>query len=153
LDGAHGEAHTDLTSTKPESRTESERLARLCFDAGRDPDFPRRFKELLHPDVAVSLKAAAGAWLHGADAVGEVLDERAGSAVYEAVDERYHPLDDERIVVEGRLRWTDEERMLRDDPAVWAIEFRDGLLFRSIAARSVAEAEALLTAGRGEGPS
>ena len=135
----------------PESMLKSERLARLCFDAGRDPDFPRRFKELLPPDIAVSLKAEAGAWLHGADAVGEVLEARAGSGVYEALAERYHPLDDERVVVEGRLRWTDAERMLRDDPAVWAIEVRDGLLFRSVATRSVAEAEALLTAGRSEG--
>lgn len=127
---------------------ESERLARLCFDAGRDPDFPRRFKELLHPDVAVSLKTLAGEWLRGADAVGDLLDQRAGSALFEALDERYHPLDEQRVVVEGRLRWTDQQRTLRDDPAVWAIEFREGLLYRSIATRSVAEAEALLTAGR-----
>jgi hypothetical protein len=127
---------------------ESERLARLCFEAGRDPDFPRRFKELLHPDVAVLLKADPGEWLHGAEAVGAVLDRRAEATVFEAVDERYHALDDERVVVQGRLRWTDEERTLRDDPAVWAVEFRDGLLYRSIATRSVAEAEAVLVAAR-----
>ena len=127
---------------------ESERLARVCFDAGRDSDFPRRFKDLLHPDVEVLLKAGPSGWLHGADAVGELLNERAGAAVYEALDERYHPLDDERVIVEGRLRWTDDRRTLRDDPAVCAIEFRDGLLYRSIATRSVAEAEALLTASR-----
>ena len=131
---------------------ESERLARLCFDAGRDPDFPRRFKALLHPDVAVSLKARPGEWLYGAGAVGELLDERAGAAVYEALDERYVPIDDARIVVEGRLRWTDRERTLRDDPAVWALEFRDGLLYRSIATRSVAEAEAVLASGRTHAP-
>jgi hypothetical protein len=127
---------------------ESERLARLCFEAGRDPDFPRRFKELLHPEVAVSLKAFPGGWLHGAENVAELLDRRAAASVYEALAERFHPLDDERVVVEGRLRWTDESRTLRDDPAVWAIEFRDGLLYRSMSARSVADAEALLTAGR-----
>ena len=127
---------------------ESERLARVCFEAGRDPDFPRRFKELLHPDVEVVLKAPPATGLRGAEAVGRVVEERAGWAVYEALDERYHALDDERVVVEGRLRWTDEDRTLRDDPAVWAVEFRDGLLYRSIAARSVADAEALLLAGR-----
>jgi hypothetical protein len=127
---------------------ESERLARLCFEAGRDPDFPRRFKELLHPDLEVALKARPATELHGAEAVQQVLDERAGWAVYEAVDERYLPLDEERVVVVGRLRWTDEDRTLRDDPAVWAVEFRDRLLYRSIAARSVADAEALLLAGR-----
>lgn len=128
------------------SHVESERLARLCFDAGRDPDFPRRFKQLLHPEISASLKATPG-WVHGAEAVGELIDQRAG-ALYEAHDERYHPLDDERVVVEGRLRWTDGDRTLRDDPAVWALEFRDGLLYRSIATRSVAEAEAILTASR-----
>lgn len=126
---------------------ESERLARLCFEAGRDPDFPRRFKELLHPDVVVAVKTRAGEWLHGADAVKEFLDERASAPVYEAADELYHPIDDERVVVEGRLRWMDEDRMLRDDPAIWAIEFRDGLLYRSIAVRSLAEAETVLSAG------
>ena len=127
---------------------ESERLARLCFEAGRDPDFPRRFKELLHPEVAVAFKALGGEWLHGAEAVGEILEQRAASAVYEAVGERFHPLDDQRVVVECRLRWMDENRTLRDDPAIWAIQFRDGLLYRSVAVRSLAEAEAVLTAGR-----
>ena len=127
---------------------ESERLARQCFEAGRDPDFPRRFKELLHPDVAVSVRTAEGQWVEGADAVGELLDRNAEAPVFQAADDRYLPLDDERVVVEGRLRWMDGERMLRDEPAIWAIEFRDGLLYRSIAVRSVAEAEALLAAGR-----
>lgn len=127
---------------------ESERLARLCFEAGRDPDFPRRFKDLLHPEVAAALKTLGGEWLHGREAVSELLDRRAEAPVYEAVDERYHPLDDERVVVEGRLRWMDA-RTLRDDPVIWAIEFRDGLLYRSIAVRSLAEAEAVLAAERG----
>ena len=56
------------------------------------------------------------------------------------------PIDGERIVVEGRMRWMDEERVLRDDPMIWALEFRDGLLFRSTPAHSVLEAEALLAA-------
>lgn len=129
---------------------ESERLARLCFEAGRDLDFPRRLKELLHPDVAVSLKTGDGEWVEGAEAVGELLERNAAAPVFEATDERYVPLDDERVVVEGRLRWMDEEdRTLRDEPAIWAIEFHDGLLFRSVAARSIAEAEALLAVGRG----
>lgn len=128
---------------------QSERLARQCFEAGRDPDFPRRFKELLHPDVAVSLKSTEGAWIEGAEAVGEILDRNAAAPVFDAIDDRYLPLDEDRVVVEGRLRWMDEEeRMLRDEPMVWAIEFRDGLLYRSIVVRSVAEAEALLPGER-----
>jgi hypothetical protein len=48
------------------------------------------------------------------------------------------------VVVEGRMRWIDEERILRDDPVIWALEFRDGLLVRSLTAQSVLEAQALL---------
>jgi hypothetical protein len=128
---------------------ESERLARLWFEAGRDPDFPRRLKELLHPEIAVALKTEDGEWLRGADAVAGFLDRRAGAPVYEATDEVYHPLDEDRVVVEGRLRWMEErDRTLRDDVAIWAMEFRDGLLYRSIAVRSVAEAEAVLAVNR-----
>ena len=39
--------------------------------------------------------------------------------------ELYTPLDDDRVIVEGRLRWIDDERVIRDDPVVWALEFRD----------------------------
>lgn len=128
---------------------ESERLARQWFDAGRDPDFPRRLKELLHPEIEAALKTEGGEWLHGAEAVTEFLDHRAGSPVHEATDDLYHPLDDERVVVEGRLRWMDaQDRTLRDDAAIWALEFRDGLLYRSITVRSVAEAEAVLAVSR-----
>jgi hypothetical protein len=53
-------------------------------------------------------------------------------------------LDDTRVVVEGRLRWIDDERVIRDDPVIWAMEFRDDLLYRFIAVRSMLEAEAVL---------
>lgn len=123
---------------------ESERLARRWFDAARAPDFPRRVKVLLHPEITVTLDIHGGGRLTGADAVCEFLDERADAGVYEPVDERYHPLDDERVIVEGRLRWMDDSRTLRDDPAIWAVEFRDGLVYRSITVRSLSEAEAVL---------
>ena len=71
--------------------------------------------------------------------------------VYETVAEIYRPLDEDPIVVEGRIRWSDEERVLRDDPMIWALEFKDGLLYRSAPAQSVLEAEAMLSAARGNG--
>jgi len=40
----------------------------------------------------------------------------------------------------------DNERVLRDDPMIWALAFRDGLVWRSTPAYSVAEAEAILSA-------
>ena len=60
----------------------------------------------------------------------------------------YAPLDESRVVVEGRIRWIDEERVIRDDPVVWALEFRDELLIRFAAARTTLEAEAILGAPR-----
>ncbi len=51
---------------------------------------------------------------------------------------------DLRVTVEGRVRWIDDERVIRDDPIVWALEFRDGLLLRLLHGRSVIDAEALL---------
>ena len=58
----------------------------------------------------------------------------------------FHPVDDNRIVVEGRLRWMDDERVIRDDPVIWAMEFRDGLLARFVPARTLVEAETMLGA-------
>jgi hypothetical protein len=34
--------------------------------------------------------------------------------------------------------------VIRDDPAIWAIEFREDLLYRFIAVRTMLEAEAVL---------
>ena len=45
----------------------------------------------------------------------------------------------------------DARRTLRDEAALWALEFRDGLLYRSLAVRSLAEAEALLVSSRFDG--
>jgi hypothetical protein len=47
------------------------------------------------------------------------------------------------------MRWMNEDRILRDDPVILALEFRDGLLFRSTPAQSVLEAQAMLSASPG----
>jgi hypothetical protein len=64
--------------------------------------------------------------------------------LYEATTTAYLPLDEHRIVVEGRIRWIDAERVIRDDPVTWAMEFRDELLTRFIPARTQLEAETML---------
>ena len=84
--------------------------------------------------------------LRGREQVAEFVDEISGR-FYESHPDVFRPLDDERSVVEGRMRWMDDERVLRDDPMIWALEFRDGLLYRSAPAQSVLEAEALLAGG------
>lgn len=58
----------------------------------------------------------------------------------------FTPLDENRVIVEGRVRWFDDENVLRDDSRIWALEFSDGLLLLSAPASSMAEAEVLLSA-------
>jgi ketosteroid isomerase-like protein len=127
---------------------ESERLARRYFSLFQRGE-TARVLELVHPDVQIVLKSVRpGEVLRGREAVAEFVDDISGR-FYESQPDVFRPIDDERIVVEGRLRWMDEERVLRDDPMIWALEFRDGMLYRSAPAQSVVEAEALLSGSRG----
>lgn len=101
--------------------------------------------ELVHPEIELVLKSTRpGDVLRGRDEVAAFLDQISGT-FYETHADVYRPLDDSRIVIEGRVRWMDEKRILRDDPIIWALEFREGLLWRSTPAHSVLEAEALLS--------
>lgn len=125
---------------------ESERLARRYFALlGRGET--ERVLELVHPEVEIVLKSRPGDVLRGREAVAGFVEGATGR-YNESHAEVFRPLDDDRIVVEGRIRWTDEEHVLRDDPMIWALEFRDGLLYRSIPAQSVLEAEGLLAVPR-----
>jgi hypothetical protein len=93
-------------------------------------------------------KIRAGTIFHGRDEVTQFIQEAIAPSLYEASVEVYTAIDEERVIVEGRLRWIDEDRVIRDDPVVWALEFRDGLLLRFIAARSTVDAEAVLGVSR-----
>jgi ketosteroid isomerase-like protein len=123
---------------------ESERLARRYFAlfARGETD---QLLELVHPDVQILVKTVRrGEVIRGREALrGYVEDLR--EMFFESQADHFRPVDDARIVVEGRIRWMDEDRILRDDPMIWAIEFRDGLLYRSRPAHSVLEAETLLS--------
>lgn len=106
--------------------------------------------ELMHPEIEITLKTSrTGQVLRGRDEVEAFLADIVGK-FYESHAEVFRPLDDERIVVEGRIRWMDDERVLRDDPMIWALEFRDGLLRRSTPAPTVLAAEATLAARPGQ---
>ena len=124
---------------------ESERLARRYFAlfGRRETD---KMLDLVHPDVEIVLKSTRpGEVLRGREAVVAFVEE-IGGRFYESHPDVFRPIDDDRIVIEGRMRWMDDARILRDDPMIWALEFRDGLLFRSTPAQSVLEAEAILAA-------
>jgi ketosteroid isomerase-like protein len=126
----------------------AERLARLYFELSGGAGNPRML-ELIHPDVEMMVRKLGGRRrLRGKGEVARFLEELPTRfALYQSVAEEFTAVDDDRVIVEGRLRWMDDDRVLRDDPVIWAFEFREGLLFRSTSARSVSEAQAILAAG------
>jgi hypothetical protein len=86
--------------------------------------------------------------VHGRTDVTRFLKETVAPSIYEATVEIYTPIDADRVIAEGRLRWIDEDRVIRDDPVVWGLEFRDGLLLRFVSARTTLAAEAALGVSR-----
>lgn len=100
----------------------------------------------MHDDVVVVSKMRPGLVLEGKRELLQHVEESLASSLYEATTSAFLPLDEDRVVVEGRIRWIDEERVIRDDPVTWAMEFRDGLLIRFIPARTQVEAETILGA-------
>jgi hypothetical protein len=120
----------------------SEQLARQWFALVQQGAF-EQLPTLVHDDIHLVSKVRAGTVVEGRAAVTQFMETVAGS-LYEAVPEVYTPLDDQRVIVEGRMRWIDDERVIRDDPVVWAMEFRDGLLITFVPARSRVEAETIL---------
>jgi ketosteroid isomerase-like protein len=139
-----GEAYAGCVGQVAENGTaNSERLARRCFSLLARGE-AEQIAELMHPEVEiVTTFLRPGEVLRGRDAVLGFV-ERARGHFYEPHTDVFRPVDEDRIVVEGRIRWLDDDRILRDNPVIWAMEFRDGLLFRSAPAQSVLEAEALL---------
>jgi ketosteroid isomerase-like protein len=126
---------------------DSERLARRWFAAVASGEF-EQLPELVHDDVQLVSKVRTGAVVEGRDDVARFIQESIAPNLYEAVTQIYTALDGERIIVEGRLRWIDDDRVIRDDPVVWAIEFRDDLLLRFVSARTMLEAETILATPR-----
>ncbi len=133
-------------STSPDT-ADSERLARRWFATVAGGRFDE-LADLVHENVQIVSKVQTGTVVEGREDVARFIEQSIAPSLYEAVTEVFTALDDERIVVEGRMRWIDDERVIRDDPVVWAMEFRDGLLLRFIPARSVFEAETILASPR-----
>ena len=100
--------------------------------------------DLMHDDVVVVSKIRPGLVLEGKSEVVQLVQEELADKLYEATTSAFLPIDEDRIVVEGRMRWIDDERVIRDDPVTWAMEFRDELLIRFIPARTQVEAETIL---------
>lgn len=131
------------TSTVPAS----EHLARRWFSTVDEGAFDR-LVELLHEDIELVSRVRSGEVFQGRSNAGRFILETVAASLYEATADVYIPLDDRRVIVEGRMRWIDDERVIRDDPVVWALEFQDELLIRFVPARTVVEAETILTSSR-----
>lgn len=126
--------------------TEVERLARKYFELFRR-DRLGMLEDVLHPDVVLVLHAVQpGTEIRGRDELIAFLEREFARRLWDITVHRCSPIDATRIAVEGRIRWMDDERVMRDDPRVWALEFRDGLLVRSVPCRSFVEAETILSA-------
>jgi SnoaL-like domain len=121
----------------------SERLARRWFSVVEERAFDQ-LGELVDPSVLLVSKVRPGVVVEGKDDFVRFVQDTLADSLYEAVVTSYHALDDHRVVVEGRIRWIDDDRVIRDDPVMWAMEFRDGLLVRFIPARTLVEAETIL---------
>jgi hypothetical protein len=126
---------------------ESEHLARRYFELFNARSIGR-LAELIHPDVVLELQAVdVGRVLRGRRELLRFFEEHFARRRWDAFAHAFHALDERKVIVEGRVCWIDDDRVLRDSPRVWALEFCDGLLLRSIPARSVDDAFALLSTG------
>lgn len=123
--------------------TTGERLARRWFSLVANGDF-EGLVEMLHDEVQLVSRVQAGAILEGREEAARFIRETVATRLYETSANVYTPLET-HVVVEGRMRWIDDDRIIRDDPVVWAMEFRDGLLLRFLPARRAVEAEAAVT--------
>ena len=124
---------------------ESERLARRWFAVVEQRDFGQ-LVELAHDDILVVSKVRPGEVVEGKESFARFVQETLADSLYETSSTSFDALDDTRVVVEGRMRWIDDDRVIRDDPVTWAMEFRDGLLVRFIPARTRIEAATMLGA-------
>jgi hypothetical protein len=136
-------AHTGSISDRASDIQECERLARRWFSVVEQRDF-ERLGDLVHEEVLLVSKVRPGLVVEGKESFMRFTRDTLADSLYEASTTSFHALDDRRIVVEGRVRWIDDERVIRDDPVTWAMEFDDGLLARFIPARTRIEAETLL---------
>jgi ketosteroid isomerase-like protein len=121
----------------------SERLARRWFATIQRGAYDE-LDQLVHADVELVSKVRPGTTIHGRSDVSRFIEQEVAPNLFEASSEVFTPLDDQRVIVEGRVRWIDDERVIRDDPVIWAVEFRDGLMLRFVATRTMLEAESVL---------
>jgi ketosteroid isomerase-like protein len=145
VDASSPGAHTPVIPHPPAEETmESERLARRYFALFQAKAFDE-LADLIHPEAVVVLKSVhPGHVVRGREEVVQFFRDTLAAHLHAIAVDVFRPLDENRVIIEGRVRWMDDEHVLRDDPGIWAVEFRDGLLFLSTPARTAVEAESAL---------
>jgi len=138
----------DISEGSAAGTAESERLARRYFSLFGQHAF-EKLRDVVHPDVVLELKAVQpGHVVRGRDEFIRFLEQEFDRHLWEAVAHVFTPLDENRVIVEGRVRWFDDDNVLRDDSRIWALEFADGLLLLSAPAANMVEAEMILSAAQ-----
>ena len=118
---------------------ESERLAREFFARSAEGHHERNLP-FIHPEAEIAPTHDPSVIVSLAE-VAAHLQRDMEPRVLDARGDVFTPLDDARIIVEGNVRVTRPGGGFDAYPAVWAMVFRDGLLYRGWALRSVNEAE------------
>ena len=106
----------DRRSARCPRGAKSERLARRWFAFIRDGPFERLSRDAPRGRQSSSRGFEPGEVVEGREAVASFIERIVSHSLYEAVTDDYTSLDDERVIIEGRMRWIDEERVIRDDP-------------------------------------
>jgi hypothetical protein len=143
LDVGRDASDTPRITDRAAEITASERLARRWWAIVEERAFDQ-LADLVHDEVVLVSKIRPGLVLEGKPEVMQHVQEELAGKLYDATTSAFLPIDEDRVVVEGRVRWIDDERVIRDDPVTWAMEFRDELLVRFIPARTQVEAETIL---------
>ena len=117
-------------------------LAAHLFDLWESGD-SGKVVALMHPDVEISTES--GAILTRPELEAAIRAAAGDTVGTKRVAHRFHPVDESRIAVEGRILAPTLGGGFKDYPAAWALTFRDGLLYRSWSERSLAGAIARLS--------
>jgi hypothetical protein len=117
-------------------------LARVVFNLysqGRIEELAQH----LHPRAVIVPTAEPEAELFGREAIGEFISgEKVRRWLYEIRGDRFTPIGERWVIVEGRARFSDPEPTggFHDRSTIWLTEFEGDLLIRSEPMDTLADA-------------
>ena len=112
-------------------------IARACLQAHREQDW-ETLRTLLHPHARIGTFAGGGRPEDPEQAIAR-LTEAHQDFMYHADVATMVELDDESVLLEGRVQYRDEHGMA-DVERCWLYIARDGLLYRSAVYRTSVQA-------------